>query len=79
MIRTFSDLLALISLICVTGIVVMLFFVPIPKENKQLIDTVVPILVTAGAVGIWNFYFGSSKQSSVKNETIKNLSENKIP
>jgi uncharacterized membrane protein YqjE len=78
-IRTFSDLLALISLICVTGIVVMLFFVPIPKENKQLIDTVVPILVTAGAVGIWNFYFGSSKQSSVKNETIKNLSENKIP
>jgi len=74
MIKDFTNLLALVCVLFSFVIVIMLFFFSIPPENKQLIDTIVPLIVGAGLVGIVNFFFGSSKSSNDKNETIKNLS-----
>jgi hypothetical protein len=50
--------------------VICLFFVDIPKENKTIIDMVVGIVI-GGYTSIMAFYFGSSKSSEDKNSTLQ--------
>jgi hypothetical protein len=59
-------------------LVVMLFFIPIPQENKSLVDVSLGLVLGWGGAVI-QFYFGSSKGSADKtvamNETAKRLAE----
>ena len=52
--------------------VVCLFFVDIPKENKTIIDMVVGIVI-GGYTSIIAFYFGSSKSSKDKTSQLTEL------
>lgn len=54
----------------VFSMVICLFFVDIPKENKTIIDMVVGIVI-GGYTSIMAFYFGSSKSSQDKNSTLQ--------
>lgn len=54
----------------VFSMVICLFFVDIPKENKTIIDMVVGIVI-GGYTSIMAFYFGSSKSSEDKNSTLQ--------
>ena len=49
--------------------VICLFFVNIPKENKTIIDMVVGIVI-GGYTSIMAFYFGSSKSSKDKTDKL---------
>lgn len=52
----------------------ILLFIKIPVENKDLITTAAGIFLGSGWTQILNWWFGSSKGSSDKNEI---LSDNK--
>ncbi len=73
---SFSNVVAIICIVLSFGIVIMLFFVAIPPENKQLLDTIIPLITGSGLIGIIQFFFGSSQTSATKNETIKQLVNN---
>lgn len=59
-------------------LVVMLFFVPIPEENKSLVDVSLGLVLGWGGA-VMQFYFGSSKGSADKTaamtESAKKLAE----
>ena len=48
----------------------MLFYVVIPDANKSLIDTAAGVFLGSGWTQVLNWWFGSSKGSSDKSETI---------
>lgn len=54
-------------------VVGLLFFVPIPPANKDVTETVVGIVMTAGFSGVAGYYFGSSASSKSKDATISKL------
>lgn len=53
----------------------MLFFVDVPEDNRRLVEMFADIYLFAGAIMVMQFFFGSSKSSHMKDETIKRLSE----
>lgn len=63
--------LAAFSVLMGFALVIMLFFVTVPEGNKTLIDVAFGALITTGVVSIFNYYFGSSKGSSYKNEMLE--------
>jgi uncharacterized membrane protein YqiK len=48
----------------------MILFVTIPESNKALIDTAAGVFLGSGWTQILNYWFGSSKGSADKSETI---------
>jgi len=66
------DVVAIFALISLVGLMVMiavLAFVPIPKENQQLVSNIA-MLYVGMVVTIGSFYFGSSKGSAAKDQTL---------
>lgn len=57
----------LISLVC--AVVLLLFFVPAPDQNRDAINLVLGALL-GWIAAIVTFYFGSSKSSQSKDDTI---------
>lgn len=70
--RVFWLAVAVIAMVFI--IILLLFFVTIPKDNKDTLETVVGVVVSGGLSGILGFYFGSSQISKAKDSTIANLS-----
>jgi len=54
-------------------IVLMLFFVTIPEGNKDVINFILGIIVGTGLVGIFQFFFGSSKGSKDSGAELRRL------
>lgn len=47
-------------------------FMEVPKDNVRFADTILGVLVGTVIGGMFNFFFGSSKGSQMKDETINN-------
>lgn len=47
-------------------VLILLFFVEIPSDNKRIIDMIIGGLVTTGLSGIFQYFFGSSSGSKQK-------------
>lgn len=66
--------LYILAALIVTGFFVLLYvliFHPIPGDNKDVLNLVVGALI-ACFTAVVNYFFGSSKGSSEKNELLKN-------
>lgn len=57
-------------------VLVMLFFVEIPEENKRIVDMVTGIFIGTGFIQVLNFFFGSSKGSKDKHEVLHKNNNN---
>ena len=64
--------LMLIASIALLGIIGVLAFITVPKENLNTLTTVVGS-VTAAFLTIVGFYFGSNSSSKAKDQAISNL------
>ena len=53
----------------------MLFYVTVPTENRTLIDMAAGVFLGSGYTQILNWWFGSSKGSSDKTDTINKQAE----
>jgi drug/metabolite transporter (DMT)-like permease len=47
-------------------IVLLLFFVEIPEENKDVVNFILGVVVGTGLTGVFQYFFGSSKGSKDK-------------
>jgi uncharacterized membrane protein len=61
---------ALILVGCVIGIVCLLVYVPIPKENHDAFMLIIGTLLGWGGATV-TYYYGSSKSSAEKTELLK--------
>lgn len=61
--------LAILAVAGFFAVLTALFLVPIPKDNSQLVNTVVVALISVVSVVI-GYYFGSSEGSAKKNEIL---------
>lgn len=62
--------LASFVVIAATLFGVMLYFVDIPEGNKRMVEMFADVFIFAGAITVINFFFGSSKSSHDKSDTI---------
>jgi len=56
-------------------VVLLLFFINIPDDNKQVINMTLGVIVGTGLASIINFFFGSSQGSKDKEKKITNLTK----
>lgn len=49
-------------------IVIMLFFVEIPKENQRIVDMVLGVIVGSGLVSVLNYFYGASDPHEEKKD-----------
>lgn len=61
--------LAVILVACTIGVVCLLVYVPIPKENHDAIMLIVGAVLGWGGTTV-NFFYGSSKGSAEKSELL---------
>ena len=54
-------------------IVLLLFFVEIPKENKDVVNFILGVVVGTGLTGIFQYFFGSSKGSKDKSDILASI------
>lgn len=54
-------------------VLILLFFVEIPSDNKRIIDMIIGGLVTTGLSGIFQYFFGSSEGSKNKESMLSNI------
>lgn len=54
-------------------IVIMLFIVDIPDKNRDVVNFILGIIVGTGLVGIYQFFFGSSKGSKDAGAKLRQL------
>jgi hypothetical protein len=54
-------------------VIILLFFVTIPTPNKDVLNTVIGVLVGTGFGSVVGYYFGTSSSSKAKDETISTL------
>lgn len=69
--QNFAVLIIIVTLLyffCVT-------FIVIPESGKRYADIILGALIGSGFTAIISFYWGSSKGSEDKTETIKNMSQ----
>ncbi len=59
---------AMVYFLCIT-------FVPLRPEGQRVADTIMGVLIGTVLVGIFNFLFGSTNTSRVKDATISNLAK----
>ena len=52
-------------------IVLLLFFVKIPDQNRDVINFILGVVVGTGLTGIFNYFYGSSQGSKDKMNLIK--------
>jgi VIT1/CCC1 family predicted Fe2+/Mn2+ transporter len=56
-------------------VVLLLFFVSIPKENKDVVNFILGVIVGTGLTGVFNYFFGSSKGSKDKDDLLTALNK----
>lgn len=66
--------LAVGSLFALTLAMVLLFFIPVPDKNAQIVGAVIGYVAAMAQVAA-SYYFGSSTSSKTKDETISVLSD----
>ena len=71
-------LLALTLVICSVALIFVLCFHKITPENKDMLNIFIGIILGAAATSV-TYYFGSSKSSSDKDNTIANSTPNILP
>lgn len=54
--------LAVFATISTFALLVLLFFKPLPHENKDLFNVLATAYVTGCTIGAYNFFFGSNKK-----------------
>ena len=65
----FAAFMALMLTVAFVALFAALFVLPIPEGNEQLLTAAAGVLF-GGVTGSWGYYFGSSKSSDEKNQTI---------
>jgi VIT1/CCC1 family predicted Fe2+/Mn2+ transporter len=55
--------------------VILLFFVSIPEQNRDVINFIMGVIVGTGLTSIFNYFFGSSKGSKDKDDLLKALNK----
>ena len=65
-----QNILAVIIIIGVFGLLFVLLFKPIPKENHDLMYMALGAVFSLGFGVVVGFYYGSSKSSATKDATI---------
>jgi len=68
--KRFMYYLAAFIIISATSFGVMLFWVVVPEDNKRLVEMFADVYLFAGALSVIYFFFGSSKGSHDKTETV---------
>jgi hypothetical protein len=66
---------------CISGITILLtftwfgiqLFVTVPPSNSAMINTAGGAILSAGLIQMYNYWFGSSKGSTNKNDTIDSM------
>lgn len=61
--------------VLVSIIVLLLFFKTIPADNKDVLNTVIGVVVGTGFGSVIGWFFGSSQSSKDKDDTINSLSK----
>ena len=70
---TTATFLAICGLIMIAGVLLLLFFKDVPQANASALNIVLGALI--GWMGsTYQFYYGSTKTSQVKDDAIANLS-----
>lgn len=72
--KRFTAVFGAIYTACCFAFFFLLFYKPVPAENKDLINTITGALIISGALAINKFFFGTSKGNEDKNTVITNLS-----
>ncbi len=54
-----------------------LFFVPVPPNNKEMVNVFVPIYISGSMVISYNFFFGNTKKQTDANTQTTVLTEEK--
>jgi len=72
---TFKDILATVVIVLIFTIIGVLIFIEIPEKNKEILYPIAGGLLPTGTI-ILGYYFGSSFNSSKKDDTITTLSNN---
>lgn len=73
-----ATILAVGGLILVAAVIGLLFFHPIPDSNVSALNIVVGALISWVGMA-FAFYYGSTKSSQTKDDTIKSLTERSTP
>ena len=71
--KNFIYYLAAATFIFSSAIVLMLFFKDIPDKNRDVVNFILGIIVGTGLVGIYQFFFGSSKGSKDSGAKLREL------
>jgi riboflavin transporter FmnP len=64
--ETYKHKLASYVVIFSSVIVLLLFFVEIPKENQRIVDMVLGVIVGSGLVSVINYFFGATESKEEK-------------
>lgn len=73
-VRRFPFILALIVVVVVLVFDILMFFIEIPNQNRDMVIQTSGVLNTGGFIMIISYFFRSTAASQMKNETIKNMS-----
>jgi flagellar basal body-associated protein FliL len=78
------SLILVIAAVAITALMILgLFFINIPKDNKDMVNIVVGIVIGGAFATLYTWRFGSSKSSAVKTDimsnTYKELTEKVFP
>jgi len=53
------------------GIVILLFFIEMPEQNRDVVNFILGVVVGTGLTGVFNYFYGSSQGSKDKMKLIK--------
>ena len=69
---TIQGILSILTILGMLGLASGLFVIQIPEDSREYFIILLTLIV-AKVSTVYDFYFGSSQSSQVKNETIANL------
>lgn len=64
-----QNVLAVIATVFAFVYLICLTFIPIPKENKELVMTLSGVVIGGTVVVVYNFFFGNSKKQTDATKT----------
>ena len=71
--KTLPGLIAMMCLIFSFAYIGVITFMNIPKDNVRFADTILGFLLGVLISTVVNYYFGSSRSSALKDETMKSI------
>lgn len=75
---TVQGILSVVTILGLLAVAAGLFVFPVPDNSREYF-VIILTLVVAKCSTIYDYYFGSSQSSSIKNETIANLTASQPP